>query len=136
MSVTDSSTSAACVAMPSVEGPWSDISRRIGDRPKRVNDQRWDELYPELASDLTQYFAEATFEKGDVTFLSPEFYQGHKLINKSPPGQMMATIQCYRYPDSDNIHYEYFDYIDEHAIEHFTPNSDWEFLDFKRLLRE
>lgn len=39
-------------------------------------------------------------------------------------------------PDSDNIHYEHFDYIGEHAIEHFTPSSDWEFLDFKRLLRE
>ena len=49
---------------------------------------------------------------------------------------MTATIQCYRYPDNDTIHWEYFDYIDgDQKIKHFTPNSDWEYIEFRALIR-
>ncbi|MEA2665935.1 MAG: hypothetical protein QOI11_2879 [Candidatus Eremiobacteraeota bacterium] len=97
----------------------------------------WVELYPELSPAVLDYYAEAVFEQGEVTFLSPQFYQIHKLINKNPAGYMTATIQCYRYPATDTAHYEYFDYIaEDDTIQHFTPNSDCEFLAFKEIVRQ
>lgn len=97
----------------------------------------WVELYPELSPAVLDYYAEAVFEPGDVTFLAPQFYQIHKLINKNPAGHMTATIQCYRYPATDTAHYEYFDYIgDGGTIEQFTPNSDSEYLAFKEIVRQ
>lgn len=96
----------------------------------------WVELYPELNPSVTDYFTEAVFHQGDVTYLTPEYYQVHKLVNRNPPGNMTATIQCYRYPDDDTVHWEYFDYIDGDQIKRFTPNSDWEYLAFRALIRE
>jgi hypothetical protein len=97
----------------------------------------WVELYPELSPAVLDYYAEAVFERDEVTFLSPQFYQIHKLINKNPAGHMTATIQCYRYPATDTAHYEYFDYISEDdTIQQFTPNSDSEFLAFKEIVRK
>ncbi|PMS16653.1 hypothetical protein C0Z18_22710 [Trinickia dabaoshanensis] len=95
----------------------------------------WVELYPELSPSVTDYFTEAVFHQGEVTYLTPEYYQVHKLVNRNPPGNMTATIQCYRYPDNDTIHWEYFDYIDGDQIKQFTPNSDWEYLEFRALIR-
>lgn len=95
----------------------------------------WVELYPELSPKITDYFTEAVFHKGDVTYLTPEYYQVHKLVNRNPPGNMTATIQCYRYPDDDTVHWEYFDYLDGDTIKHFTPNSDWEYIEFRALIR-
>lgn len=96
----------------------------------------WVELYPELNPSVTDYFTEAVFHQGEVTYLTPEYYQVHKLVNRNPPGNMTATIQCYRYPDNDTIHWEYFDYIDGETIKQFTPNSDWEYIEFRALIRE
>lgn len=104
---------------------------------KVLHGQIWVELYPKLDAQVLDYYAEAEFKQGDVTFLSPQFYQTHKLINKNPPGHMTATIQCYRYASGDDRHYEYFDYIGEaDTIQHFTPNSDCEFAEFKDLIRK
>lgn len=96
----------------------------------------WVELYPQLQPDLLDYFSEAVFHQGDVTYLTPGLYQVHRLRNQNPPGHMTATIQCYRYPNDDTQHYEYFDYIGPTGIEHFKPNSDWEYLEFKELIRQ
>jgi len=60
----------------------------------------------------------------------------HKLAYRNPPGNMTATIQCYRYRDSDTIHWEYFDDIDGDKIVQFTPNSDWEYIEFRTAIRE
>ena len=95
----------------------------------------WVELYPELSPSVTAFFTEAVFHQGEVTYLTPEYYQVHKLVNRNPPGHMTATIQCYRYPDNDTIHWEYFDYIDGNQIKHFTPDSDWEYIEFRALIR-
>ena len=48
---------------------------------------------------------------------------------------MTATTQCYRYPDDDTVPWEYFDYIEGDEIKQFTPNSDWEYLEFRVLIR-
>lgn len=95
----------------------------------------WVELFPQLEPDLLEYFSEAVFHEGDVTFLTPALYQVHRLRNRNPAGHMTATIQCYRYPNDDTRHYEYFDYLGPTGKEHFTPNSDWEYLEFKSLIR-
>ena len=75
---------------------------------------------------------------GDVTFLTPDYYQIHQLKNPSPKpgGDFCATIKCYRYPDTNDTHYEYFNYIEKDKIEHFLPDSDWEYLDFKQKIKE
>lgn len=49
---------------------------------------------------------------------------------------LSVTIQCYLYNDNDNVHYEYFDYIDEsHGIKQFTPTSDYDFGPFKEHIK-
>ncbi|MDA8519564.1 cysteine dioxygenase [Acidovorax sp. NCPPB 4044] len=77
---------------------------------------------------------------GDVTFLTPQYYQIHRLSNPSPRagGDFCATIQCYRYANKDRQHYEFFDYIDdkEQRVEHFRPDSDWTYREFKQLIQK
>ncbi len=93
-----------------------------------------------LSPHIEQPWGSTIAHAGEVTFLTPDYYQIHQLKNPSPRegGQFCATIQCYRYADDNIVHYEYFDYIDEkkQAIEHFLPDSDWEYLEFKRLVQE
>ncbi|KAF9968767.1 hypothetical protein BGZ73_009155 [Actinomortierella ambigua] len=95
----------------------------------------WVELYPALNPKITDFFTEAIFHEGEVTYLTPEYYQVHRLVNRNQPGNMTATIQCYRYPDDNTVHWEYFDYIDGTTIKRFTPNSDWEYSEFRELIR-
>lgn len=71
-----------------------------------------------------------------VTWLNSRYYQIHKIYNHNISGNMCATLQGYRYNDSDNRHYEYFDYIDNDGIKQFNPISDWGFTEFKELIRE
>lgn len=75
---------------------------------------------------------------GDVTFLTPDYYQIHQLQNPSPKdgGDFCATIQCYRYANDDSQHYEYFDYLEDGKIERFDPDSDWKYLDFKETIQQ
>lgn len=93
------------------------------------------ELYPELELQLHQQYWEAQLQEGHVTWLAPQAYQTHRLNNKGD--SMCATIQCYQYGQDDQQHYEYFDYIDGSGakISQFKPNTDWDFLEFKRLIR-
>jgi len=76
-----------------------------------------------------------TFEKGDVTWISPEMYQTHQLENPRED-TMCATIQSYRYLESDNKHYEFFDWIDKNGeLNLFKPNSDYDFLKLLEIVR-
>jgi hypothetical protein len=95
----------------------------------------WIELYPDLHPKLTDYFEEALFHKGDVTYLTPGCHQVHRLVNHNPSGRMTATFQCYRYPDDDVVHWEYFDYIADGEVQPFEPNSDWQYLEFREMIR-
>lgn len=78
-----------------------------------------------------------TISKGDVTWISPNWYQTHQLVN-DVSGDYCATIQCYKYGDDDEIQWPYFDYLDENrAIGEFLPNSDFEFTKLREdLLKE
>lgn len=90
-----------------------------------------------LSPDISQPWGSAIMHAGGITFLTPDYYQIHQLHNPSPKtgGEFCATIQCYRYPDYDTIHYEYFDYIEDGTVKQFLPDSDWSYLDFKALIQ-
>ncbi len=98
------------------------------------------EWFGTLSPDDETSWGHMTAHAGDVTFLTPQYYQIHRLSNPSPypGGDFCATIQCYRYANKDRQHYEYFDFIDDekHHVEHFRPDSDWAYLDFKRLIQK
>lgn len=90
-----------------------------------------------LSPDIDQPWGSTIAHTNEVTFLTPDYYQIHQLENPSPPGgTFCATIQCYRYGDEDLRHYEYFDYLDKGEIKQFSPNSDWDYLGFKRAIKE
>jgi hypothetical protein len=95
--------------------------------------------FSELNVDTTEPYQEATLEKGDITWLSPEFYQTHQLYN--PGTEVCVTIQCYSYGETDHAHYEFFDYIRNadgtKSIAHFLPSKDWAWGEFQaKLLAE
>jgi len=71
----------------------------------------------------------ATFQSGDITYITPDLWQTHQLKNEGDV--TCVTIQSYQYLDSDYVHYETFDYISEDLSLHFfAPDSDFEYLDF------
>ena len=75
-------------------------------------------------------------EKGNVTWIGPDNYQIHQLHNDFD--RACVTIQCYQYAAKDISHDEYFEYLEESTGEkkRFTPNSDWDFISFKSLVKE
>jgi predicted metal-dependent enzyme (double-stranded beta helix superfamily) len=90
-------------------------------------------LYAMLSPHHQQPFAEATFTKNDVTWISARLNQVHMLQNlKTEP---CITIQCYMYAETNLTHYPYFDYLEKADIGHFDPNSDVDFLAFKALMK-
>ena len=94
------------------------------------------DLYPFLSKKPIDPFASKTFYKDDVTWISPQLNQVHQLINKNPDTTCI-TIQCYMYGQDNLIHYEYFDYINEDGnIELYDPDSDMDFVSFKKLMKE
>ena len=92
-------------------------------------------LYRFLAPEETKPFATKTFVKDDVTWISPRLNQVHQLHNFNPQ-EPCITIQCYLYSENNDTHWPYFDYVGKGDIEHFDPNSDADFLTFKRKMQE
>ncbi len=94
-------------------------------------------LFPRLSPDLQEQerFAEKVLRKDDVTWIAPGLNQIHQLYNQNENGPACITIQCYMYGEDDTMHYEYFDYIAAGEIKQFTPDTDMDFLEFKRLMK-
>lgn len=92
-------------------------------------------LYPFLAPQQQTPFAAKTFVKEDVTWISARLNQVHKLHNLNMD-EPCITIQCYLYSDDNETHWPYFDYLAGDDVEHFDPNSDADFLTFKRIMKE
>jgi hypothetical protein len=91
-------------------------------------------MYPYLSKEVTR-FAEADFVKGDVMWISPTLNQTHQLRNVGKA--TCITIQCYMYDGEDDKHYDYFDYLDDAgATQQYEPDSDMDFVAFKRLMME
>ena len=89
-------------------------------------------LFPFLGA--PEAFAQASFKKEDVTWISPALNQVHQLKNIGT--ETCITVQCYMYETSDTKHYDYFDYLDaDNKVKKFEPDSDMEFLSFKALMK-
>jgi hypothetical protein len=95
-------------------------------------------LFPYLSTDDVKPFAEADFTVGDITWISPTLNQVHQLKNLEGNKDTCITIQCYMYESENTQHYDYFDYIDGDAnkIQQFDPDSDMEFIDFKKVMKK
>jgi len=94
-------------------------------------------LYPYLSGDnnSVEPFANVDFYKDDVTWISPTLNQTHKLENRNRK-TTCVTIQCYLYDSDNNVHYDYFDYLDnENNIQTYEPDSDMDFVEFKKIIR-
>jgi hypothetical protein len=93
-------------------------------------------LFPYL-SPKVQSFGNATFKTGDITWVNTTLNQTHQLINPKTNNKTCITIQCYMYDESDNGHYDYFDYIDADGVkQQYEPDSDMDFVEFKALMKE
>jgi predicted metal-dependent enzyme (double-stranded beta helix superfamily) len=92
-------------------------------------------LYPFLAPEQKSPFAVKTFVREDVTWISARLNQVHQLRNLDLD-EPCITIQCYLYSDDNATHWPYFDYLGDKDIKHFDPNSDADFLTFKRIMQE
>ncbi|GLC52884.1 hypothetical protein PLESTB_000684400 [Pleodorina starrii] len=71
---------------------------------------------------------------GDVTWMDPNWYQCHQLINEATDrGNFCATIQCYKYDDSDQLVWPGFDYLKpgQDEVFLFHPDSDFSFGDMR-----
>ena len=75
-----------------------------------------------------------TAKHGDVTWISPNWFQTHKLTNES--NQLYcATIQCYKYGCEEELMWPYFDYLDGKTVKEFLPDSDFDFMQLRTILR-
>lgn len=92
-------------------------------------------LFPFLNG--SEEFAVKTFSEGEVTWISPELNQIHQLKNLDHNLKTCITIQCYMYDIEDEIHYDYFNYINEKGdIEHFDPDSDADYAAFRTIIKK
>lgn len=102
---------------------------------------RWFNPLAEDKNSTPVCFDQQVFDKGDVTWITPEMYQTHQLENPRND-TMCATIQSYRYLDGDSLHYECFDWLppagsaDEGKLQHFDPDSDFEYLQLLEIVRQ
>lgn len=76
--------------------------------------------------------------EGQVTWISPNWFQTHRLDNNT--NDFCATIQCYRYDFSDTIHWPGFDYMEyveekeKYELEEFLPNTDFTFINLRSIV--
>ena len=81
-------------------------------------------------------FGNVNFDKEDVTWISANLNQVHKLKNLDTNKDTCITIQCYMYDETDKLHYDYFDYIDDDGKkEQYDPDMDMDFIEFKEQMR-
>lgn len=93
------------------------------------------DLYPFLGPGAVP-FGSQSFKENDVTWITSNLNQVHRLKNLDKNTKACITIQCYMYSKDDVVHYDYFDYLDSKGtIQHYNPDSDKEFMDFKRQMQ-
>jgi hypothetical protein len=94
-------------------------------------------LFPFLSNEEVEPFAIQDFNKDDITWISPTLNQTHQLKNHEYNVETCMTLQCYLYDEESRSHYEYFDYADDSGkIQQYEPDSDMDFIDFKKLMKE
>lgn len=91
-------------------------------------------LYPYLGA-FVEPFAITNFKKDDITWISRNLNQVHKLTNIKT--ETCITIQCYLYEEDDQGHYDYFDYLDgQNRRQQYEPDSDMDYVDFKARMKQ
>ena len=90
------------------------------------------DMFSELSVCNQEAYDSVDLIQGQVTYITPNLHQIHKITNQT--AETSVTLQCYRYPNNDHRHYEYFDFIRDGEIKNFTPNSDSDFLKFKKII--
>lgn len=96
-------------------------------------------LYPFLCDDKSSVepFAVKNFVNGDITWISSTLNQVHMLKNLNTSKETCITIQSYMYDKTDNLHYDYFDYLGKNNSKNqFEPDSDMDFSKFKHKMRQ
>ena len=99
-------------------------------------------LFPYLSASNSdkggvERFGVSDFSKDQITWISPTLNQIHQLKNLETNKDTCITIQCYMYDEENLKHYDYFDYIDDNGtIEQYEPDSDMDFVKFKKLMRK
>ena len=80
-----------------------------------------------------QHLQEFNVKKGDVTWISPNWFQTHQVWNYT--ADYCATVQCYQYGSNDLTHWPYFDYVaSTEVIDEFLPDSDFTFREMQRIV--
>lgn len=93
-------------------------------------------LYPFLCPDGIEPLKTININKDDITWISPTLNQTHQLHN-TDENTTCITIQCYMYEGDNQVHYDYFDYIDADGIkQYYEPDSDIDFITFKSVIKE
>ena len=82
-----------------------------------------------------QQLSSFTAKQGDVTWISPNWFQTHKLTNESQQ-LYCATIQCYKYGLEEELMWPFFDYLDGKTVKEFLPDSDFDFAKLREDLLE
>ena len=83
--------------------------------------------------DMKTKIKEFNVQKGDITWMSPYWYQTHRLFNDT--NDFCATIQCYKYGREDKVRWPSFSYVKEgDCIAEFLPNSDFTFTEVNRIV--
>lgn len=84
-------------------------------------------------NDETPELMKFDVRKGDVTWISPNWFQTHKLWNYTD--DYCATIQCYQYGSNDKTDWPFFDYVsDTSEICEFRPDTDYTFHEMRKLV--
>jgi hypothetical protein len=75
-------------------------------------------------------------KEGEFTWISRNWYQTHKLTNKSD--DVCITLQCYKYDKDDVIQWPDFEYLanDTNGVEQFDPTSDFEYMDMVKIVKK
>ena len=93
-------------------------------------------LFPFLCPEGIDPFGIYNFDKDDITWISSTLNQTHQLHNIDDINTCI-TIQCYMYEGDNDIHYDFFDYIDADGIkQYYEPDSDLDFIQFKEIIKE
>ena len=87
------------------------------------------------SEDKQQELTSFTAKQGDVTWISPNWFQTHKLTNESS-NMYCATIQCYKYGCEEELMWPYFDYLDGKTVKEFLPDSDFDYTKLREDLLE
>ena len=85
--------------------------------------------------DEQQELTSFTAKQGGVTWISPNWFQTHKLTNESS-NMYCAIIQCYKYGSEEELMWPYFDYLDGKTVKEFLPDSDFDYTKLREDLLE